>query len=166
MSAQQKVDITYRNSTDGLFTSFFPDTPEGEKAWNIINATPGAEGGKVLAAHAEPTIEQLRKAGYTVEGDTSAPSAVDDDALLAELSQSDINTEFAENLGKQFAGEINGSQDADNWSPLERGDDAPEFDYIELRTHYGDMFEENSVEIERAYKAGFNSVFIPPEGRQ
>jgi hypothetical protein len=86
-SAQQKADITYRNSADGLFTSFFPDTPEGEKAWNIINATPGAEGGKVLAAHAEPTIEQLRKAGYTVEEDTSAPSAVDDDALLAELAQ-------------------------------------------------------------------------------
>jgi ribosomal protein L14 len=58
-------DISYRHSSDGLFTSFYPNTPEGEKAWNIINATPGAEGGKVLAAHAESTIKQLRDAGYT-----------------------------------------------------------------------------------------------------
>jgi hypothetical protein len=27
----------------------------------------------------------------------------------------------------------------------------PEFDYIELRTHYGVEFDDNSVEIERAY---------------
>lgn len=86
-TSAQKPDITYRNSADGLFTSFFPNTTEGEKAWNIINATPGAEGGKVLAAHAESTIVQLRDAGYTVTEDTSAPTVADDDALLAELAQ-------------------------------------------------------------------------------
>lgn len=86
-STAQKSDISYRNSADGLFTSFYPNTPEGEKAWNIINATPGAEGGKVLAAHAESTIVQLREAGYTVTEDASAQSAVDDDDLLAELTQ-------------------------------------------------------------------------------
>jgi hypothetical protein len=86
--AQQKTDITYRNSADGLFTSFFPNTPEGEKAWNIINATPGAEGGKVLAAHAEPTIAQLREAGYTVAEDTSAPMTPEEEAaLLKELGE-------------------------------------------------------------------------------
>lgn len=85
---QQKPDITYRNSADGLFTSFFPNTPEGEKAWNIINATPGAEGGKVLAAHAEPTIAQLREAGYTVAEDTSAPMTPEEEAaLLKELGE-------------------------------------------------------------------------------
>ncbi len=84
--AQQKPDITYRNSADGLFTSFFPNTPEGEKAWNIINATPGAEGGKVLASHAEPTIAQLREAGYTVAEDASAPMTPEEEAaLLKEL---------------------------------------------------------------------------------
>jgi hypothetical protein len=88
VGAAQKPDISYRNSADGLFTSFFPNTPEGEKAWNIINATPGAEGGKVLAAHAESTITQLRDAGYTVAEDASTPTVADDDALLAELAES------------------------------------------------------------------------------
>lgn len=88
--AQQKPDITYRNSADNLFTSFFPNTPDGEKAWNIINATPGAEGGKVLAVHAEPTIAQLREAGYTVAEDTSAPASAEEvEAMLKELGGAD-----------------------------------------------------------------------------
>lgn len=45
-------------------------------------ASPGAEGGKVLAAHAEPTIAQLRDAGYTVAEDTSAPATPEEDAAL------------------------------------------------------------------------------------
>jgi len=84
-AARQKTDISYRRSADGLFTSFFPNTPEGEKAWKELNATPGADGGKVLAAHAESTIEQLRAAGYTVAEETSTASAEDEDAMLKEL---------------------------------------------------------------------------------
>jgi hypothetical protein len=76
-----------------------------------------------------------------------------------------INLEFATKCGENMATELNKTpNDAQNWAPLERGDDVPEFDYIELRTHYGDVFEENSIEIERAYKAGFNAVFVPLNG--
>lgn len=120
-SAQQKADITYRNSADGLFTSFFPDTPEGEKAWNIINATPGAEGGKVLAAHAEPTIAQLREAGYTVAEDTSAPNAVDDDALLAELTQKSGEQALIDAYIKAWGEEaamVNAAVAAVNWEGI------------------------------------------------
>ena len=73
-----------------------------------------------------------------------------------------INLEFATKCGANMAADINKKPtEAQNWTPLERQDDVPEFDYIELRTHYGDEFEENSAEIERAYKAGFNAVFVP-----
>ncbi|OXS89431.1 DUF2958 domain-containing protein [Pandoraea apista] len=103
--AQQKPDITYRNSADGLFTSFFPNTPEGEKAWNIINATPGAEGGKVLAAHAEPTIAQLREAGYTVAEDASpATTPEEDEALLKELGGDEAAAEQAKKSAKWWEG--------------------------------------------------------------
>jgi len=109
---QQKPDITYRNSADGLFTSFFPDTPEGEKAWNIINATPGAEGGKVLAAHAAPTIAQLRDAGYTVAEDTGAPVSDEEAAtLFAELGKTAISAVDVKNLAKTEAAiELSGNE--------------------------------------------------------
>jgi hypothetical protein len=103
--AQQKPDITYRNSADGLFTSFFPSTPEGEKAWNTINATPGTEGGKVLAAHAAPTIAQLREAGYTVAEDTSpATTPEEDEALLKELGGDEAAAEQAKKSAKWWEG--------------------------------------------------------------
>ncbi len=102
---QQKPDITYRNSADGLFTSFFPNTPEGEKAWNTINATPGAEGGKVLAAHAAPTIAQLREAGYTVAEDTSpATTPEEDEALLKELGGDEAAAAQAKKSAKWWEG--------------------------------------------------------------
>lgn len=73
-----------------------------------------------------------------------------------------INLEFATKCGENMAAELNKNpSEAQNWAPLERGDGVPEFDYIELRAHYGDLFQENSDEIESAYKAGFNSVFAP-----
>ena len=79
---------------------------------------------------------------------------------------SSINTEFATNLGKAFAAQVNGSADADNWSALSRDDDIPSEDYVTLREHYGmrDMEFSQVSEIERAYKAGFNSVFVPTTG--
>lgn len=109
----QKPDISYRNSADGLFTSFFPNTPEGEKAWNIINATPGAEGGKVLAAHAESTIAQLRSAGYTVGAEpVSAPTTPEEDAaLLAEIGKVAIPAVDVQNEAKtEGAIELTGNE--------------------------------------------------------
>lgn len=84
-----EFDLTYRSSqSEGvLFTTFLPNTPAGIEAWKVMNETGGAEGGKVLASHAEATIRQLRAAGYTVAKDpSSAPMGpAEADALLAEL---------------------------------------------------------------------------------
>ena len=73
-----------------------------------------------------------------------------------------INTEFAFKLGAEFATQINGSADADNWSLLDRDDEVPDGDHCAMRDNYGyEELEQREIsEIERAYKAGFNSVFI------
>ena len=79
-------DLSYTQSTDALFITFYPNTSEGEKAWKVMNSTPGAQGGKVLAAHIDSTIEQLRKAGYTVsQAAITSINIQHDDALLQEL---------------------------------------------------------------------------------
>ncbi len=74
-----------------------------------------------------------------------------------------INLEFAEQLGREFAADVNGSADADNWSKLGQNDDVPDGDYVELRDHYGfrDLEHEQIKAIETAYKTAFNSVFVP-----
>jgi len=74
-------DISYR--TDGMFTTFLPDSKAGEKAWAIMNATPGSESGKVLAAHTESVIAQLRAAGFVVT--EAKPVDMSADELAAEL---------------------------------------------------------------------------------
>jgi len=81
-------DLSYRRSSDGLFTSFYPNTPAGKTAWETMNATPGGEKGKVLASHTESTIQQLRDAGYTVAEDTTpAASQKEIDTLAKELEE-------------------------------------------------------------------------------
>jgi len=73
-----------------------------------------------------------------------------------------INTEFAENLGREFAEELNASPaDAQNWSRLGKSDDVPDMDYVALRDHYryGDLEQCEIAEIEQAYRNGFNSAF-------
>lgn len=80
-------DLIYRRSADGLFTTFLPNTPEGENAWRTMNATQNSEGGKVLASHTEAVIQQIRDAGYTVSEDASAPVTTDEvDAMMADLT--------------------------------------------------------------------------------
>jgi hypothetical protein len=79
-----KGDISYR-ATDDMFTSFYPDSLAGEGAWNVINATEGSEGGKVLTQHAASVIEQLRAAGYTVT--EAAPVTETADELMAALQE-------------------------------------------------------------------------------
>lgn len=77
-----------------------------------------------------------------------------------------INTEFASNLGREFAAQINASPaEAQNWSVMARGEDLPEFDYIALRDHYGfrDMNDADVRAVEDAYRDGFNAVFVPLE---
>jgi hypothetical protein len=79
-----KGDISY--TTGDMFTTFLPDTAAGEDAWRVLNATEGAENGKVLNEHAASTIEQLRATGYTVV--LAAPADdIDTDALAAALAE-------------------------------------------------------------------------------
>ena len=78
-----------------------------------------------------------------------------------------INTEFATNLGKEFATQLNDTpNDAQNWRFLGHNDDVPDGDHCEMRDHYNyyDLEQKQIDEIERAYKAGFNSVFVPLNG--
>jgi hypothetical protein len=51
-------DLDY--SEQGLFTSFFPNTLEGENVWRSIPQ------GKILTVQLPSVLAQLRKAGYSV----------------------------------------------------------------------------------------------------
>jgi len=112
-------DLSYRRSSDGLFTSFYPNTPAGKTAWETMNATPGGEKGKVLASHTESTIQQLRDAGYTV---TPAASQKEIDALAKELEEQ-ASTEqalidaFIKAHGEEAA-QINVAVAAINWKGI------------------------------------------------
>ena len=56
-------DLTY--TQDGLFTRFYPETPQGIEAWNHMANHPA--GHTHLNAIAPQVIKQLRQAGYTVQ---------------------------------------------------------------------------------------------------
>lgn len=90
-------DLEYR--TSGMFTSFVPNTPEGEQAWREMavsmqaawkEAYPdldAAADAKVPTYNLKQVIRALEDAGYTVE-EAAAPVAAtpeEDDALLANL---------------------------------------------------------------------------------
>lgn len=57
------VDLTY--NTTGFFTSFYPETKEGEKAYNHIIEVCGSP--KILTRDLKITLHQLKKAGYIVK---------------------------------------------------------------------------------------------------
>lgn len=58
-----KCDITYKDH--GLFTSFYPESKDGEIAWKqIAEQTEGT--GRVLSIFTKQVIQQLRSAGYIV----------------------------------------------------------------------------------------------------
>jgi len=60
---KKTIDLEYLK--EGLFTSFFPLTKEGEEAWREIAAqTEGT--GKVFTRHLPAALSQLRKAGFSV----------------------------------------------------------------------------------------------------
>lgn len=80
------TDLHYQNM--GMFTAFYPCTPDGINAFNEICKAQGDNTGKVLTMHIKATIKQLREAGYKVKvkpKDACKTSAKDDDALLLEL---------------------------------------------------------------------------------
>lgn len=113
------ADLTYLRSGDGLFTTFFPNTPAGEKAWGEIAAkTDGT--GKILAAHTEAVIQQIRDAGYTVAKDTSGQTSDEEAGALAaaleEPQQALIDTYF-KSWGEEAA-QINAAVAAINWEGI------------------------------------------------
>ena len=76
-----KTDLTYL--PQGLFTTFFPETPAGEDAWRVIAAEDGS--GKVLTIHLVSTIRQIKRAGLTV-AKARRVSADEIDAIMNELN--------------------------------------------------------------------------------
>jgi hypothetical protein len=59
------VDLTY-SCTDGLWTRFYPETPEGDAAYTVM-ARADKDGVVAFLAHQVPgVLSQLRKAGLTV----------------------------------------------------------------------------------------------------
>lgn len=79
---QAVTDLSY-SAIDNMFTAFFANTPAGEQVWKVIAAQ--SEGtGKVLTAHVESTIRQIRAAGYSVAKE-ALPND-DGDELLAALA--------------------------------------------------------------------------------
>lgn len=58
------IDLTYK--TTGFFTVFFPETKEGETAYNEMCNTLGNNSAKILTRDLKTTLYQLKKAGYKV----------------------------------------------------------------------------------------------------
>jgi hypothetical protein len=75
-------DLTY--TIDGIFARFMPETSAGEMAWKQIVAVQGEA--SVFAWHFEPTLQQLRAAGYTVEPAKPSTCTMTDDGILAALN--------------------------------------------------------------------------------
>jgi len=75
------TDLTY--TKNGMFTTFYPETPQGKEAWTDMH-NQGAPNGRILSIHAKDVLAQLRKAGYGVK--RAKPVTVADmDAIFAEL---------------------------------------------------------------------------------
>lgn len=65
--------------------------------------------------------------------------------------------ETARKSGIAFANELNAApQEAQNWTALTESDELPPEDYATMAREFGDV----TLEMERSYRAGFNSVFV------
>lgn len=81
-----KPDLTY-SCADGMWTRFFPWTPAGDDAYNVM-AKADAQGVVAFASgQVASVLRQLRAAGLTVHKAKPSPplSAAELDALFAEL---------------------------------------------------------------------------------
>lgn len=76
-----KPDFTYIDG--GLFVTFLPETPAGEKAWREIAAKNDGVA-NIYFAHAKRFIASLRKAGFIVRK-AKKSNDIDADKLLFEL---------------------------------------------------------------------------------
>ena len=63
--------------------------------------------------------------------------------------------------GKDFAAELNDTPiEAQNWGKLFSTDELPEGDYVTLRDEFGEV----TLEMESAYRNGFNEIFVQVDG--
>jgi hypothetical protein len=81
------TDLTYLKQ--GLFTTFLPESKQGEEAWREIDKEHGT--GKVFTIHLKQHLNQLRKAGYVVKKAKKSKETLGDifkemDQLLNELT--------------------------------------------------------------------------------
>lgn len=79
-------DLTY-SCADGIWTRFFPHTPQGEEAWRVMAAADPQGVVSFLPLQVPGVLAQLRAAGYSVaKAKPSKPlTAVELDSILAEL---------------------------------------------------------------------------------
>jgi hypothetical protein len=78
-----KTDLTYYHA--GIFTTFIPETPQGETAWRKL-AEQSEGTGKFLRGQSTGIVAQLRAAGYVVK--MKRPDRATDaelNSLMAEL---------------------------------------------------------------------------------
>lgn len=76
------TDLTY--TKDGLFATFWPETPQGQEAWSEIAKQNGGVA-KVLVIHLDSALYQLRQAGYVVKCRRSLEVDIDEAQLLSAL---------------------------------------------------------------------------------
>jgi hypothetical protein len=76
-----KTDLTYK--TEGLFTSFYPETPAGDQAIGELMAVNGNN--KILTIFAPQLLQALKEAGYSLRKAREAKQKMSDDQLLEEL---------------------------------------------------------------------------------
>ncbi len=81
-------DLSYLDQ--GLFTTFFANTPAGEEAWRVI-AEQNQGAAKVLSIHKKTTITQLKNAGYSIEK-AKKPTKLEIENIFKELEFLDQNT--------------------------------------------------------------------------
>ena len=80
------TDFTY--TTNGLFTSFIPHTPEAENAWRVM-AQNNNGNATFFTVHLPSILKQLKDAGYTVRKARAGKPVTEEEisALLAELGE-------------------------------------------------------------------------------
>jgi hypothetical protein len=81
MNNDINTDLTYLKT--GFFTVFFPQTKEGEEAYNEMCYTLGNNSAKILTRDLKNVLSQLKKAGYKVRKQKKSKLKIDD--ILNEL---------------------------------------------------------------------------------
>ena len=68
------MDLTY--NTTGIFTTFFPESKQGEIIYSEIIQQNGSH--KILTIHLKNVLYQIKKAGYNVKKAKKSKLTIDD----------------------------------------------------------------------------------------